>query len=104
MYTMTLSDGTKLENLELNGNNWISNTKLTESDFEGKLNKVSVTDGTTMREYTKQVLVQIMEVDGKYWFILRDKTREEELEESVTELQVALADAYEQLLSAEGGN
>lgn len=101
---MTLSDGTKLENLELNGNNWISGTKLTESDFEEKLNKVTVTDGTTEREYSKQVLVQIMEVDGKYWFILRDKTREEELEESVTELQVALADAYEQMLSAKGGN
>lgn len=45
MYTMILSDGTKLENLYLNCNNWISSAKLTDKDFEGKLKKVSITDG-----------------------------------------------------------
>ena len=98
MYTMTLSDGTKLENLELNGNNWISSTKLTEKDFEGKLNKVTVTDGKSTQEYEKQLLVQITEVEGKYWFILRGKTQREEIEESITEMQVAIADVYEQML------
>lgn len=98
MYTMTLSDGTKLENLELNGNNWISSTKLTEKDFEGKLNKVTVTDGKSTQEYEKQLLVQITEVEGKYWFILRGKIQREEIEESITEMQVAIADVYEQML------
>lgn len=98
MYTMTLSDGTKLENLELNGNNWISSVKITDKDFEGKLNKVSVTDGATSQEYENQVLVQIIEEEGKYWFVLRGKTRQEEIEESITETQVALAEVYEQML------
>jgi hypothetical protein len=101
MYTMTLSDGTKLENLELNGNNWISSAKLTEKDFEGKLNKVSVTDGEVTEEYEKQILVQITEVDGKYWFVLRGKTRQEEIEDSITETQVALAEIYEQMLGGQ---
>lgn len=98
MYTMTLSDGTKLENLELNGNNWISSAKLTEKDFEGKLVKVSVTDGEHTYDFNNAVLVQIVELDSKYWFILREKTREEKMEESITATQVALADVYEQML------
>lgn len=98
MYTMTLSDGTKLENLELNGNNWISSSKLTEKDFEGKLVKVSATDGEHTYSFENALLVQIMEIENKYWFILREKTREEKMEESITATQVALADVYEQML------
>lgn len=98
MYTMTLSDGTKLENLELNGNNWISSSKLTKTDFEGKLVKVSATDGEHTYDFNNAVLVQIVEQDNKYWFILREKTREEKMEESITATQVALADVYEQML------
>lgn len=102
MYTMTLSDGTKLENLELNGNNWISKTKITDKDFEGKLVKVSATDGEHTYEFDNAVLVQIMELDNKYWFILREKTREEKIEESITATQVALAEVYEQMLMLGG--
>ena len=102
MYTMTLSDGTKLENLELNGNNWISKTKITDKDFEGKLVKVSATDGEYTYEFDNAVLVQIMKLDNKYWFILREKTREEKIEESITATQVALADVYEQMLMLGG--
>ena len=98
MYTMTLSDGTKLENLELNGNNWISKTKITDKDFEGKLVKVFATDGEYTYDFNNAVLVQIMELDNKYWFILREKTREEKIEESITATQVALAEVYEQML------
>lgn len=98
MYTMTLSDGTKLENLELNGNNWISSSKLTEKDFEGKLVKVSATDREHTYSFENALLVQIMEIENKYWFILREKTREEKMEESITATQVALADVYEQML------
>jgi len=39
-----------------------------------------------------------MELDNKYWFILREKTREEKIEESITATQVALAEVYEQML------
>ena len=34
-WEITLSDGTKLKNLRLSGNNYISNTEITENDFKG---------------------------------------------------------------------
>ena len=37
MYTITLSDGSTIEHLRLNGNNFISRIEVTEEDFEGKL-------------------------------------------------------------------
>ena len=36
-YSVTLSDGTKLDNLALNGNNLVSSTKLTEGDFKDRV-------------------------------------------------------------------
>lgn len=98
MYTMTLSDGTQLKNLKLNGNNWITSEVITEDTFSGKLNKVSVTDGETTQEYTDQTLVQIQQYGNEYWFILGEQTQDEKINQSITELQVALADVYEQML------
>ena len=43
-FTITLSDGTKLENLGLNGTNFISQNEVTVDTFRGKLAKV-VIDG-----------------------------------------------------------
>lgn len=40
MYTITLADGTKLENLTLNGNTFESDTDYTEDTFNGKLSEV----------------------------------------------------------------
>lgn len=98
MYTMTLLDGTKLENLKLNGNNWITSQVISEDTFSGKLNKVSVTDGETTQEYTDQTLIQIQQYGDEYWFILGDQTQDEKINQSITELQIALADVYEQML------
>ena len=37
MYKITLADGTVLENLELNGNNYIAEGVIEDSVFEGNL-------------------------------------------------------------------
>ena len=42
IYTMVLSDGTIIENLRKNGDNYISASKLTADMFEGKLSEVTV--------------------------------------------------------------
>lgn len=42
IYTMVLSDGTTIENLRKNGDNYISASKLTADMFEGKLSEVTV--------------------------------------------------------------
>lgn len=86
-YSVTLSDGTKLDNLALNGNNFVSSTKLTEADFKDKLSKVTITDddGKT-KDYTDMVLVQVTQVGDESWFILGEKAQDD-----VSKLQSAVA-------------
>jgi len=70
--TMTLSDGTKLKNLTLNGTNYVSQTKLTEADFAGKLRTVTVSDGETEETLEHFELVQITKMGKEYWFVIRE--------------------------------
>ncbi len=100
-YTVTLSDGSKIENLTINGNNFVSKSKLTEAMFTNKLSKITINDGKTDTEYSNMALVQVTQMGDEYWFILREKTKEEKSEQEITDLQVALAEVYETLL---GGN
>ena len=76
-WTVTLADGTALEGLGLNGNNFISTRKLTDADFAGKLEHVTITDGETTTELTNVELVQCMQYGTKYWLVLREMTAEE---------------------------
>lgn len=86
-YSVTLSDGTKLDNLALNGNNFVSSTKLTEDNFKDKLSKVTITgdDGKT-KDYTDMVLVQVTQMGDETWFILGEKAQDD-----VSKLQSAVA-------------
>jgi hypothetical protein len=85
MYTITLADGTKLENLELNGNNFVSKTAIDESIFTSKnLKKVTIVDedgATYVFEY--QVLEHFAQYDDGYYFILRDKSPDEDFREDI---------------------
>ena len=47
-----------MEGLALNGNNFISTRKLTDADFAGKLEHVTITDGEATTERTNVELVQ----------------------------------------------
>lgn len=75
--TITLADGTKLKNIRMNGTNYVSDTKLTEEDFEGKLQMVTISDGETEQVLHNCKLVQITKVDKEYWFVLYEMTRDE---------------------------
>lgn len=76
-WTITLADGTALEGLDLNGNNYISSTKLTENDFAGKLSPVVISDGEHEEVHENMELVQLVKVGRDYWFVLRDLTEQE---------------------------
>ena len=111
MYTIILSDGTKLENLELNGNNFISAEELQTSDFAGKLDKVTFIDAEgveTVRHNMKLGACRLMN-DNRYWFILEQKTQEQIAREkmsallngntqSITDIELALVEIYELML------
>lgn len=79
-WTVTLADGTALEGLGLNGNNFISTRKLTDADFAGKLEHVTITDGETTTELTNVELVQCVQYGTEYWFVLRELSARELLD------------------------
>lgn len=79
IYTMTLSDGTVLSDLRMNGNNFISKTEVTKSTFSGKLARVIIDDGETTTEMINAALVQIATYDWAegWYFVLRELTPDE---------------------------
>lgn len=86
-YSVTLSDGTKLDSLTLNGNNFVSSVKVTEADFKDKMSKVTITDDDgKSTDYTDMVLVQVTQVGDESWFILGEKAQDD-----VSKLQAAVA-------------
>lgn len=73
IYTITLSDGSTIPNLTLNGNNFVSKTEITKDMFADKLSDVTIADDTGYVEHhTNMELLQIMVYDGDYYFIIRD--------------------------------
>lgn len=109
MYTITLADGTKLKNLELNGNNYISETAIEDSVFEGNLDTVKISDGSTTETFTDMRLMSNIVRDGRSWFVLGEKSAQQKAMEqmeklyttnadSITDVQVALAEVYEMIL------
>lgn len=77
VYTIFLADGTKLTNLRLNGNNFISETPVTQEMFIHNLGSVTISDGEIIERHINMDLVQITQMGDEYWFVLRDITEEE---------------------------
>lgn len=76
-YRITLADGTVIENLKLNGNNYISETPIVPAVFHGNCSPVVIGDGIINVTHDDMELVQLTESEGSYWFILRDIPAEE---------------------------
>ncbi len=78
IFTLTLADGTTLENLGLNGNNFVSQTKVDESIFKDNLATLTVFDGETETVYHNAELVQQQEwPDGTWYLVFRERTPQE---------------------------
>lgn len=80
-WKITLADGTQLENLRLNGNNFISDTKITADIFNGNLSKVVIEgiedEKESIQEYEHMELVQIVHYEDGYYFVLRELSQDE---------------------------
>lgn len=85
IYTITLSDGTVLSDLTLNGNNFVSQTEVTEATFAGKLDTVTITDGEATEVLHDAELVQIAHYDFMpgWYFILREIPEAERWQKNV---------------------
>lgn len=94
LWEVTLADGSKISSLTLNGNNFISDTELTPEMFDGKLSKITATDGDNTLEWNNAELVQITHPDSRWWFILRE----------IPESEVTKAKTEKRLTSLESTN
>lgn len=105
MYKLTLADNTVIPNLELNGNNFVSQTALTAADFAGKLDSVLIEGPEDAAIQTGQHGPMIL-AEGRvqhwpdgYYFVLLDVPEEEQQaqarEAEITALQMAIIELYE---------
>ena len=98
MYTIKLYDGTLLENLTLNGNNFISDTIIPDTAFENNLKTVEIFDRENTQILADQFLAANRVENNQSWFVIIDKTPEMKREEEMTDLQLALVELYESIL------
>lgn len=104
MYKIILANGTALENLVLNGNNFIAQTAVDDAVFKDNMATVTITnleDGST-EQLEDGVLLSNIVRDGKSWLVLGQKSEEEKrldtIDSAFTDLQMALAEVYEMVL------
>lgn len=104
MYKITLADGTELNDLVLNGNNFIAQTAVDDAVFKGNMASVTITnleDGTA-EQIEDGVLLSNIVREGCSWLVLGQKSAEEKrleaMDDTFTDLQMALAEVYEMML------
>lgn len=104
MYIVKLADGTELKNLGLNGDNFVSKTKIEDSVFEGNLSTVEITDIETKEKTVLKdaELLLNRQYGEEYWFVVREKTpgdkAMEQIENDITNVQEAIVEIYEMML------
>lgn len=97
MHKITLADGTTLENLVLNGNNFIAAAVVDDAVFKDNMAAVTITDmesGST-EQIEDGVLLSSIVRDGRSWLVLGQKSAEQKATEAkdkeIAELRRAMA-------------
>lgn len=86
-YSIDLGNGTVLNGLTLNGNNYVSQEEISEEIFDGMGNVIITgSDGSTY-EMEKVELVYIQRFSDGYYFVLHELS-ESEIKEAATDAQV----------------
>lgn len=106
-YEILLSNGVRFTNLHLNGNNYVSDTLVTEELFVNGLDRVEIFCSDGSKEVINNAtLIQIATYgDGKYYFIFAEtksdpkETEQQTIRDDITNLQIAIAEVYEMLLA-----
>jgi hypothetical protein len=87
-----LADGTKLTDLRTNGNNFVSDTPIEDSVFEGNLSNVKIITPEGVEEYQDLKLVQNRQFGDVYMFVLAEKTPAEKEKEELLQLIADIAE------------
>lgn len=103
MYKITLANGVILDNLELNGNNFISSKVIQNDIFENNLTTITINDGEVDTIYSNMRLMSNrVAADGRSWFVLGEKSeqevREELLQQKIEELTGAILELSSMVL------
>lgn len=94
MHKIQFPDGSVIDNLELNGNNYIPQTPIDVVRFDG-VEKISIIDKDGNIEDFYNFKIVFTEVSGKQSFVITSKSKEEVENE---ELKKRLADLTEIVL------
>ena len=92
MYKIILADSTEIDNLELNGNNFIPEIPINTNVFEGNLSKVTIMDSEGYTEELNNCKVIFAKVGDRQSFILIEKTQEEIEKENLYQLMADLTE------------
>ena len=84
LYTVTFADGTELSNLHLNGNNFVSDTPVTQEQFEYNCSPVTISDGTVTERHENMECIQVVQMPDGWYFILLDVPEQELWKRKVT--------------------
>ena len=106
MYKIILADGTTIDNLELNGNNFIPETPIDANIFNGNLSnlsKISIIDSEGNIEELNDFRIVFAKVAGNQSFIIAEKTSEEKRDERVTNTEINVATLEETIDIIFGG-
>jgi len=103
MYKIVLADGTIIENLKLNGNNFIPETPIDANIFNGNLSKISIIDSDENIEELNDFRIVLAEVSGRQSFIIAEKTLEEKRDERVASTEVDIVTLEETINTIFGG-
>lgn len=82
-YRIVLQDGRIIDNLRLNGNNFISAAEITDAIFSGNLSTVTIEGPDGAQTFHDMKLIQISQVGDEFWFILSEKSEQEKMYEKM---------------------
>lgn len=104
---IVLENGIAIDNMEVNGDCFVSKKKVEYDEFTDDMKiKIEYDDGTT-KEFTHAYCCLNGKLNNskEYYLAFAEKTKEElhdtELENTATDMQMAIAELYEMLI---GGN
>ena len=82
-----LQDGQVIDNLTLNGNNYISKKLINSSIFENNLERVEITGDEGTQTYHNMKLIQNIVYNNESWFILAEKSENDILKERLAQME-----------------
>lgn len=87
-YTITFTDSSTIENLRLNGNNFVSSTEITADMFDGNMSEVIISDGAAETILHNAELIQIADYGDLGWYFILREIPAEELEKRQTRANI----------------